>query len=47
MKILLKGNETVDNYAEILNSYRNILNERNEHINKLFQEIKTIKKLKV
>lgn len=47
MKILLKGNETVDNYFEILNSYRNILQERNEHINKLFEEIKTIKKLKV
>ena len=47
MKILLKGRETVDNYIEILNSYKNILKDRNEHINKLFEEIKTIKKLKV
>lgn len=47
MKILFKGNETVDNYMEVLNSHRNIIKERNEHINKLFAEIKTIKKLKV
>lgn len=47
MKCLLIGNETVDNYLEILNSYRNITNERNAHIKKLFEEIKIIKKLKV
>ena len=47
MKCLLSGYETVDNYLEVLNSYRNILKERNEHINKLFAEIKDIKKLKV
>ena len=47
MKYLLTGQETVDNYSEILNSYRNIIESKNEHIKKLFQEIKIIKKLKV
>jgi len=47
MKCLLTGNETIDNYLEILNSYKNITNEKNEHIKKLFEEIKIIKKLKV
>lgn len=47
MKCLLVGEETVDNYAEVLNSYRKINQERNEHIKKLFEEIKVIKKLKV
>lgn len=47
MKCLLVGEETVDNYAEVLNSYRRINQERNEHIKKLFEEIKVIKKLKV
>lgn len=47
MKCLLVGEETVDNYAEVLNSYRKINQERNDHIKKLFEEIKVIKKLKV
>lgn len=47
MKYLLTGHETVDNYLEILNSYRDIVNTKNEQIKKLFEEIKTIKKLKV
>lgn len=47
MKCLLIGQETVDNYSEILNSYRNIVETKNEHIKKLFEEIKIIKKLKV
>ena len=47
MKYLLIGDETVENYSEILNSYRNIVNIKNEHIKKLFEEIKVIKKLKV
>lgn len=47
MKYLLTGQETIDNYLEILNSYRDIVKTKNEHINKLFEEIKTIKKLKV
>lgn len=47
MKCLLIGQETVDNYNEVLNSYRNILKTKSEQIDKLFEEIKTIKKLKV
>ena len=47
MKCLLTGQETVENYAEILNSYKNILKTKSEKIDKLFGEIKTLKKLKV
>ena len=47
MKCLLTGQETVENYAEILNSYKNILKAKSEQIDKLFGEIKTMKKLKV
>ena len=47
MKVLLVGQETVENYKEVLDSYRNITSERNAKINKLFEEIKSIKKLKV
>ena len=47
MKCLLTGQETVENYSEILNSYRNILKNKSEQIDKLFEEIKTMKKLKV
>lgn len=47
MKYLLTGQENVDNYLEVLNSYRNIVKTKNEHIKKLFEEIKFIKKLKV
>ena len=46
MKCLLIGQETVDNYNEVLNSYRNILKTKSEQIDKLFEEIKAIKKLK-
>lgn len=47
MKYLLIGQETVENYSEILNSYRDIVTAKNEHIKKLFEEIKVIKKLKI
>ena len=47
MKYLLIGQETIDNYLEILNSYRDIVRTKNEHIDKLFEEIKAIKKLKI
>lgn len=47
MKSLLVGQENIDNYLEILNSYRSIVDKKNEHIKKLFEEIKIIKKLKV
>ena len=47
MKYLLVGQETIDNYTEILDSNRNIVKSKNEHINKLFEEIKAIKKIKI
>ena len=47
MNALLMGDETVDNYIEILDSYRNIVETKNEHIKDLFKEIKIIKKLKL
>ena len=47
MKCLLVGVETVDNYSEILASYRNIIEEKSALIDKLFDEIKVIKKMKV
>lgn len=47
MKCLLTDRETVENYSEILDSYKNILNIKNLQIDNLFSEIKTIKKLKV
>lgn len=47
MKYLLTGQETVDNYSEILNSYRNIVKAKSEQIDKLFDEVKTMKKMKV
>lgn len=47
IKSLLIGEETINNYLEILNSYRNIVIDKNNHIKSLFEEIKAIKKLKV
>lgn len=47
MNYLLIGQETINNYSEILNSYKNIVETKNEHIKKLFEEIKIIKKLKI
>lgn len=46
MKCLLVDNETVNNYSEVLTSYKNILNEKETYIDSLFKEIKLIKKLK-
>lgn len=47
MKCLLVGSETVDNYSEFLSSYRNIIEEKSALVDKLFNEIKVFKKLKV
>lgn len=47
MQYLLKNQETIENYIEILNSYKNIVTTKKEHITDLFNEIKTIKKLKI
>ena len=47
MKSLLVGFETVDNYSDVLSSYRKIVDEKSILIDKLFNEIKLFKKLKV
>ena len=47
MKMYLVGQETVKNYQDVLTSYRNIVNEKTELIDKLFNQIKVIKKIKV
>ena len=47
MEAYLVGDETIENYADILNSYRNIVKEKTELIDKLFAQIKMMKKLKV
>ena len=47
MKCLLISQETVDNYSEVLSSYKNIYKTKTEHIAQLSKEIKIIKKLKV
>ena len=47
MKYLLTGQETIDNYEEILNTYKNIHKTKSEQIDRLFDEIKTMKKMKV
>ena len=39
MKCLLTGQETLDNYNEILNSYRTIFKTKSEQIDRLFEEI--------
>lgn len=47
MKCLLTGQETVNNYSEVLEAYRNIVKRKSEQIDKLFDEVKTMKKMKV
>ena len=47
MKIFLSKNETPENYYEILTQYETAYKNRKARIDNLYQEIKTIKKLKV
>ena len=47
MKIFLTTEETPENYQEILNQYQKAYENRKKRIDKLFDEIKVIKKLKV
>lgn len=47
IRLLLQSGETIDNYKTILSQYEQALVLRNERINKLYKEIKIIKKLKV
>lgn len=47
MKCLLIAPETIDNYKEVLASYNNIIEANEQKIDRLFEEVKTMKKLKV
>ncbi len=47
IKILLKGNETLDNYMSMYEQYQNAYKTRKAIIDNLYHEIKIIKKLKV
>lgn len=47
IKLMLSQGETIDNFKVILSEYINTLNTKQENVNKLYKEIKIIKKLKV
>ncbi len=47
MRILLAQGETFENYKEVLNQYETALNAKQANIEKLFEEVKSIKKLKI
>ncbi len=47
MKMYLTGNETVENYSEILNEYNTAYSNKKKDIDHLYDEIRIIKKLKV
>lgn len=47
MEVLFEKNETIDNYRDVLYEYQNALDARNAKVDKLNNEIKKIKKLKV
>lgn len=47
IKMLLKNNETLENYATIYEEYKKAFEVRTNAINNLYNEIKIIKKLKV
>ena len=46
MKMLLKNNETLENYNDIFEEYQKAYNNRKATIDNLYNEIKIIKKLK-
>ena len=47
MKLLLEQGETLENYKQVLSEYENALVIRKDRIDKLYKEIKIIKKLRV
>lgn len=47
MKVLLRDDETIENYMNIYNEYQDAYNARKAIIDNLYKEIKIIKKLKV
>ena len=44
---MLSHGETIENFKEVLNEYIVALKNKQENIDKLYKEIKIIKKLKV
>ena len=47
MNILFADKENKDNYLDVLNDYRNAVNKKYDLIDKLNEELKVLKKLKV
>ena len=47
IKLLLAGGETMDNFQDVLEDYKHALINKEEQIQKLYNEIKIIKKLKI
>ena len=47
MKLLLRNNETIENYESMLEEYQNAYKTRKAMIDNLYNEIKIIKKLKI
>ena len=46
-ELYLRKGETIDNFESVLNEYKIAYKERTDHIAKLYQEVKEIKKLRV
>ena len=44
---MLAQGETIDNFRDILKEFNKALKTRDEHVKKLYKEIKIIKKLKI
>ena len=47
MKMLFQIDENFENYLQVYDDYKNALNVRTDRVNKLYKEIKIIKKLEV
>ena len=47
MKLLFQSDENFDNYLQVFEEYKNALEMRSDRVNKLYKEIKIIKKLEV
>ena len=47
MRLLFQEGESFENYAQILDEYKQALDIREDIIDKLYKEIKIIKKLRV
>ena len=47
MRVLFESGESEENYKGIMNEYENIYTAKKEKIDKLFEEVRNIKKLKV